>query len=221
VNLLKRVLVTTAGAALATGLMAGAANASTHDGFPGPTTTAVTFVVTPNVPGGGGPWASSQVWRAASVTFSGGLPVPPWHCGWTWGSPPIPCFAFTATLRDSGTFRTQRHALTPNQGFPYTGRRIKGTVSGSVHGTVYFGTFYATAPPSASAVPGFYFDFSGFSFLTWPKMFFPPGSTFGVRANFWSYTFSAWTRCGFQRWTANSVDHGQRFFDGNIKGCFY
>lgn len=224
-NLLKRITVTAAGAAMATGLMAGAASASTHDPGPPPGPPpgafAVTYVVTPFVQGGGGPWASSQVWRNASVTFTGGTPVAPWHCGW-WGyGPPPACFAFTASVRDNGTFTTLRGARTPNQSFFNVGRRIRGVVSGNVYGTVSFGTFYASTFPNSFRVPRFYYDFFGISALSWPTQFFPFGTTFGVSPSYWSYTYSAWTRCGFQQWNTNSFTRGQSFFSGNITGCFF
>jgi len=220
VNLIKRITITAAGVAMATGVMAGAANASTHFPFPVPRATATTFIVSNNVPGGGGPWATSQVWRTATVTFAGGLPVAPWHCGWNGGGlhPTPACFAFTATLHDHGTFRTDRHALTPNQ-FPRPGQRIRGQVSGNVNGTAVFGTFYATTFPRGFLVPRFWFGEIG-SISAWPAKFFPPGTTFGVHARFWSVTYSAATFCGFQQWNDNSVNFGQGPFSGNITGCF-
>jgi len=222
VNLLKRMIITAAGVAMATGLMAGAANASTQAPFPVPNATAITFIVSNNVPGGGGPWATSQVWRTATVTFTGGVPVAPWHCagiGWTPHYPVPPCFAFTATLRDRGSFRTDRRALTPNQ-FPRPGRRIRGQVSGSVTAAASYGTFYATTFPKAALVPRFWFGEVG-SISTWPARFFPPGSVFGVHVSVWSVTYSAFTPCGFQRWTDNSFNFGQGPFAGNITGCFF
>lgn len=71
---------------MAAGLMAGAASASAHGPFPGPGTTAMTLILSDNVPGNGGVWAIDSVWRTATVTVAGGFPVPPWHCGWNgWG----------------------------------------------------------------------------------------------------------------------------------------
>jgi len=221
VKLLKRITVTAAGAALATGLMASAASAATHNIGPWPDASAVTYVTTTNVQGGGGSWASSTVWRTASVSFGLGLPAAPWHCGWTGVGPPPSCFAFSATVRDSGSFTTHRFALTPNQGSPYTGRHIRSVVSGSVSGLLYFGTFYATTFPSSALVSRFYLDIYGFSAFSWPRQFFPVGTTFGLSPSFWGYTYSAWTRCGFQQWTTQSFDHGQFAFDGNITGCSF
>ncbi len=220
-NLLKRITITAAGAALATGLWAGAASASTQGPFPVPNATATTFIFSNNVPGNGGVWASDAVWRTATVTFAGGFAVAPWNCGWNgWGSPP-PCFAFTATLRDQGTFRSYRGALTPNQSWPFRGRHIRGVVSGRVNGTAYFGTFYATTFPRASLVPRFAFDEFG-SAPTWPELFFPQHTTFGVNLGPWAVTFSAWTACGFQQWTTASFNHqGNVPFAGNITGCFF
>jgi hypothetical protein len=220
VNIGKRIIVTAGGAALAAGLMAGTASASTDGGpyAPWHTTTAVTYVVTYQVPGGGGPWAEGRVWRDASVTLTG-WSVPSWNCG---GATSGTCYAFTAALRDSGTFRAYKGALTPNQGWPYTGRHIRSSVSGWVNGWVDFGTFYANTLPSRALVPFFYVDSTGFSSSVWPEEFFPSGDTFGVTTSAYSYTFSAWTRCGFQQWTSSSYNgNGQQPGDGNIRGCYY
>lgn len=216
-NLLKRILVTAAGVTMATGLIAGVASASTTlSPWPGPpwTTTAWTWVTNFNVPGNGGTWASDSVLRTATV--SGGYPVPSWRCGEATG----PCFGYQATLRDNGSFRTYRHALTPNQ--DRRGQRISSAVTGNVSGNASFGTFYATAQPNASLVPKW--SYSGLTAAaTWPELFFPDGTTFtGVNVGPWSLTYSAWTACGPQRWTDASYNgHGDLWWDGNITGCFY
>jgi hypothetical protein len=215
-NMLKRILVTAAGVAMATGLMAGVANASTTmSPWPGPpwSTTAWTWVPNLSVPGHGGAWASETVLRTATV--SGGYPVPSRRCGEATG----PCFGYTATLRDDGSFRTYRHALTPNQ--DRRGQRITSVVTGDVSANVSFSTFYATARPSASLVPKRYYG--GFTAAaTWPELFFPHGTTFAkVKADPWKLTYSASTACGTQRWTdASDNGHGDLWWDGNITGCF-
>jgi hypothetical protein len=61
---------------MATGLMAGTASASAHGPFPGPGTTAMTLILTNDVPGNGGVWAIDSVWRTATVTVAGGFPGP-------------------------------------------------------------------------------------------------------------------------------------------------
>ena len=223
-NLLKRILVTTAGAAMAAGLMAGTADAATTL-QPGPvppvpasvTATAYTWVTNPAVPGNGGTWATDSVLRTA--TISGGYRVPSSYCGQSHGLPAA-CYAYTATLRDKGTFRSYRHALTPNQDRP--GRRIFGIVDGSVYGTASFRTFYANATPNASLVPRW--SYSGFNAAaTWPELFFPHGTSFsGLNINPWSVTYSARTACGPQHWTDASYNgHGNFPWDGNITGCRY
>ena len=215
-NLFKRILMTAAGAAMATGLTAGAAQASTTAAsgtFNQWPVTARTWVSTPDVPGNGGVWAGESVLRTATV--SGGYPVAPSYCGETWG----PCFAYTATVHDQGAFRTYRHALTPNQDRP--GRRIYSVVSGNANGNANFGTFYATTRPDANLVPAFFRDGFGAA-ATWPELFFPHGTTFGVSIGQWSATYSAWTACGPQRWTDASWNgHGNLPWDGNITGCFF
>ena len=218
VHLLKRITVTAAGVAMATGLMAGAANASTSHPGPLPSTTAKTFIVTIHVPGNGGPWASDAVWRTATVTFLG-FRVSPSHCGWNGSGAPPPCFAFTATLHDKGRFVSHRGALTPNQSGRFQGRHIHGVVTGKVNGNAAFGPFFATTFPRASLVPKAAVDQFG-SMATWPELFFPKGTTFGVTLGPWSVTFSAHTDCGFQQWTVSSSnDHGNLPSDGNITGC--
>lgn len=204
-----------AGAALGVGLMAGAASASpTHVSHITPV-TATTFVINYQVPGGGGPWASDAVLRTATVR--GGYFVAPWFCGVSSG----PCFAYTATIWDKGMFRTFHHALAPNQSI-HPGDHILSTVNGKVNGSASFGTFYATALPSAFFVPGFFN--SGFgAAATWPELFFPHGTTFrGVNIGPFSVVYSAWTYCGPQRWTYASWNGlGNLPWDGNITGCFF
>jgi hypothetical protein len=121
-----------------------------------------------------------------------------------------------ATLTDTnGTFSTIGGAFTPNQGAPFTGDHIRGLVHGSMSGTGDFGSFFATALPSARLVPEFNFGASNPS-DTWPELFFPPGTTFaGVSEGVFSYTY----RAPGQRWVDSSTDgDGQLPSAGNITG---
>ena len=143
--------------------------------------------------GNGGIWATVTVQRTATV--SGGAPVLPSQCG----PGASRCFAYSAVVKDTGSFRTYRFALTPNQFLP--GRHIRSIVTGRVDGSYSF-AFFASTTPNAFIVPGF---FSGpFSAVAgWPKLFFPFG-----------------TRCGPQRWIDSSANgHGNLPLDGNITGC--
>ena len=214
-HIAKRIIIAAAGAVAATGLMAGAASASTslNPWNPEPPGTAVTHIYNNGtVPGFAGPWASSSITRTATVL--GGAPVAPSYCGETTG----PCYSYTAEVRDQGWFRAIRGALTPNQVVP--GRTIKSAVTGYVSGYAPF-SFYATTTPNPSLVPKTYLNAPYTS--TWPELFFPSGTTFaGITGIPFTFNYSAWTRCGFQHWTDSSYnDYGDVASAGNITGCRY
>jgi hypothetical protein len=174
--------------------------------------TAVTRIVnTGTVPGNGGNWASDSFTRTATLT--GGTQASPDLCGRSSG----PCFRFTASVADQGTFRTLDGALTPNQSTP--GKRIEGTASGTVTGRAEFGVFYATAQPQVSLVPTVASNV--WASTTWPLLFFPKGTTVtGLDLGPWSLTYATLTECGAQQWQDSSGNgYGDLPFDGNILGC--
>jgi hypothetical protein len=215
VHLAKRIIIGAAVAAAATGLMSGAASASTSlsPWYPTPPGTAVTHVYNDDtVPGYGGNWASDWITRTASV--SAGTPVAPANCGETSG----PCYSYTAAVHDLGTFRAITGAATPNQVVP--GRTILSAVKGIYTGSATF-AFYATGAPNPKLVPKTYDDAP---YLTdWPELFFPDGTTFvGVTGIPFTLNYSSWTQCGPQHWTeSSSNDYGDLARDGNITGCRY
>jgi hypothetical protein len=215
-NLVKRALVMSAGAAMAAGLLAGTASAASAfpPPFPPPfTTVTATTTVNTLAGGNGGFWAGVRVTRTATVT--GGVPVPAWFCG-----PGAPaCFRYRATLGDHGVFTSFFHALTPNQYRP--GRHIRGIVHGRVNGSASFTTFFASTVPSALNVPVSVTGLAGAPGL-WPVRFFAPGTRFGgVHMSPWTFTYTALTFCGLQIWTDASWNGGGNLrFDGNITGCF-
>jgi hypothetical protein len=145
--------------------------------------------------------------------LSGGFPAPASRCGKTAG----PCYGFAATVTDQGTFRASAGALTPNQSVP--GKHIAGLVTGTVSGTGFFRTFYATARPDAGLVPRW--AANAFYVTSWPAQFFPPGTTItGLQLTGWSVSYGAWTGCGAQQWTDSSSNgYGDLPRDGNIAGC--
>lgn len=212
-NICKRTIVMAAGAAVAALAVAGPASASTATQsvrsfiFPVKATTTVRTQAN----GNGGIWATVTVQRTATV--SGGAPVLPFHCG----PGASRCFAYSAVVKDTGSFRTYRFALTPNQFIP--GRHIRSLVTGRVDGSYSF-AFFASTTPHAFIVPRF---FSGpfFAVAGWPKLFFPFGTRFSpVLITGYQVTYGAWTRCGPQRWIDSSTNgHGNLPFDGNIRGC--
>ena len=98
------------------------------------------------------------------------------------------CFGYSAVVKDTGSFRAYRFALTPNQFIP--GRHIRSVVTGRVDGSYSF-AFFASTGPKAFIVPRF---FSG--------PFFPFGTKFSpVLITGYQVSYGAWTRCGPQRWT--------------------
>lgn len=212
-NICKRTIIMAAGAAVAALAVAGPASASTATQtvrsfvFPVKATTTVRTQAN----GNGGIWATVTVQRTATV--SGGAPVLPFHCG----PGASRCFAYSAVVKDTGSFRTYRFALTPNQFIP--GRHIRSVVTGRVDGSYSF-AFFASTTPNAFIVPRF---FSGpfFAVAGWPKLFFPFGTRFSpVLITGYQITYGAWTRCGPQRWINSSANgHGNLPFDGNIRGC--
>jgi hypothetical protein len=213
-NLVKRALIVSAGAAAAAGLLAGPASAATtgRTFFPPFTVATASTHVTTAAPGNGGFWAGVSVTRTATV--SGGTPVPRFLCG----PGAFTCFRYRATLQDHGVFQTFFNAFTPNQSHP--GRHIRGIVNGRVNGSATFATFFASKIPSRFNVP---LSFSGppSAIVTWPEEFFPVGTRFGgVHMSPWTFTYTAGTFCGLQIWTDASWNgFGDLHFDGNITGC--
>jgi hypothetical protein len=213
-NNVKRTILMAAGAVVAAVAVAGPASASAATQTVRPIifpVTATTHVLTQAL-GNGGIWATESVRRTGTV--SGGAPVPASFCG----TGATRCFAYSAIVQDHGTFRAYRFALTPNQFHP--GRHIRSSVTGRVDGVTSFATFFASTAPHAFFVPRF---FSGpfFATASWPKVFFPTGTRFStLHISSYRVTYSAWTRCGPQRWTDASWNgHGDLPFDGNIRGC--
>ena len=123
-NMCKGTIIMAAGAAVAAQAVADPASASTATQsvrsfiFPVKATTTVRTKAF----GNGGVWATVTVQRTATV--SGGVPVLPSHCG----PGAIRCFGYSAVVKDAGSFRAYRFALTPNQFIP--GRHIRSVVTG-------------------------------------------------------------------------------------------
>ncbi len=189
--------------------------------------TAVTRMVNRDDSGGIGNWALDYFTRTLTVTPQG--PAALTDCGTTAGA----CYAFTASLADQGTFRTDRGAYAPNQGAD-PGSLIRRTVTGDMNGYGDFATFYATSQPDMRLVPRFNSGDVNPSYL-WPELAFPAGTTFtGLNENPWGYFYSARIRVPaapnrwhkrynvvIQRWadTSSTVNaDGQGVTAGNITG---
>jgi hypothetical protein len=170
-------------------LSAGAASASVAHPHPAPfgsTVVAHTQVFNRPDSGGNGNWASDFFIRTLTIHKTG--PASLASCG-TLNT--LPCYSFTASLSDSGKFYTYPGAFTPNQGAPFTGTKLPSrSLSGPMAGSGGFGTFYATALPSASSVPHFVFGSNDPS-PTWPELAFPAGTVTGLNEGTFSYGYSA------------------------------
>ena len=170
--------------------------------------------------GGNGTWALDNFTRVATVTSQGS--VPPVNCGSSYTGP---CYAYTASLKDSGRFMTINGAFAPNQGAPYTGMLIASRVKGQFKGYGTFTTFFATAKPKAQLVPKYVAgNPAGDESSNWPTLFFPSGTTLVcVNEATFGYLYTAHVRhhrhAGKQHWADTSANGaGQLPADGNITG---
>jgi hypothetical protein len=148
--------------------------------------------------GGNGNWAKDYVNRELTIHLTGGNAT----TGYT----------YTAYVRDSGTFRTDAGAFTPNQGAPYTGEKITHQVSGPMSGHAAY-SFTANKLPVTrhgrlelpSRIVG-----DGGSTSTWYELAFPSGATFGgTGIGAWSWTYNAQVKVNHHR-----VIH-ERWVDGS------
>ena len=103
-----------------------------HFGPPRNALTATTSLTNRPDGGGNGNWAIDTVTRTLTITETG-------HTG--------AVYDYTATVSDTGTFKTITGAFTPNQGGTNHGKKIKGTVQGTMTGTANY-SFTASSLPS-------------------------------------------------------------------------
>jgi hypothetical protein len=165
--------------------VAGAASAGTS--FPHPhsqNVTATTHLTGRPDSGGNGNWATDDFTRHATIIPDGTAPLA--DCSPT----ATTCYAYTASLKDDGTFTTINGAFTPNQGGADVGDLITAKVTGRMSGYGDFTTFYATTTPSAHLVPQHVSGSDDPSYL-WPDLFFPSTATVtGVNEATWGYNYS-------------------------------
>ena len=132
--------------------------------------------------GGNGNWAADDFTRHATITPDGTAPLA--DCSPT----ATTCYAYTASLKDDGTFTTINGAFTPNQGGADVGDLITATVTGRMSGYGDFTTFYATTKPSAQFVPQHVERQRMTRSYLWPDLFFPSTATVtGVNEATWGY----------------------------------
>ena len=171
--------------------------------------------------GHGGIWADDSFSEAMVVTQTGN--ADPSHCGGN-----TPCYSFTATATDMGSFGTRNGAGTPNQVVP--GLTIGGKVPGLMSGNLRWGTFYADTLPLASRVQskvdnhGTHVDGQTGNMI---NQFFPHTVTGGVTSSpdvfglsLDSYDFEYSAKCfPSQHWSDTSANgDGNLAGDGNITG---
>lgn len=175
------------------------------------TVTAVTHVQNdPDSGAGGNTWSVDQITRTATVTVAADQ-----------GTTPSGFTKYTASISDTGTFKTIAGVLTPNQSVP--GQKIAHAVTGSLtgaanytvvapNGDVLGNTFVAslndnfTAPTGAESVGG------------WPLQAFTPPTGVTVTLDNWGWTYT--TPAG-ESWTDSSAvgnNDGNNVLDGNITG---
>ena len=102
------------------------------------------------------------------------------------------CNAYTAALKDNGTFTTIPLAFTPNQYGSDAGLKLPTRqVNGQMNGYGNFTTFYTTAAPDASLVPG-HVSGNTVASSAWPSLFFPASATLtGGAETVWGYNYNA------------------------------
>ena len=137
--------------------------------------TAVTLITNDPDTGHGNPavWATDTIFRIVTVTRGSAESAS--ACGTTSGA----CYAYTATLHDTGSFTTIPGAGTPNQACTgCAGEQIRREVTGSIQGS-YTVTFNASSgSPSAARVKPHHNDHGNaavapYTSTTWGEQFLP------------------------------------------------
>ena len=215
-------LAVAAAAAAVPVLAATAASATLAPSLQSRPLTALTWMINRDDSGGNGNWAKDFFVRTLTITPEGTAALT--DCG----TEATSCYAFTASLKDEGTFSTIPGAYTPNQGTD-PGGHIQRPAGGQMNGYGDFATFYATAQPDMRLVPRINNGDTNPSYL-WPELAFPGGTTFtGLNENPWGYFYSAKVleatpagqRYITEQWADTSAaanDDGQGATAGNITG---
>lgn len=189
-------------------LSGGAARASVTPFLPGTATTTLTD--RPDN-GGGGTWATDDLTRTLVIRQTGPG-------------------TYVALVTDQGQFRTIIQALTPNQGVPDAGLKIRTVVTGNVTGWAEY-SFTASEQPGLSLVPAMEYGPGGGPTSLWYQLAFPAGTVFGgagIGHWNWTYVTGCQVRLGHrvislgrtEAWVdAWDNGDGQLPADGNITGA--
>jgi hypothetical protein len=173
--------------------------ASAHT-LPGGDSSATTHLINRDDSGAVANWAIDNIWRDGKLREMGIAPAG--NCAGN-----APCFEYSLSISDQGTFRTDPFALTPNQSGPFAGEHIKGIVNGQLQGFLQFGDFYSTAKPNTFDVPRTVFGDTP-STGVWPELFFPHTATLyqgdapvapgNITEPYWSWSYHAVVRTPYR-----------------------
>jgi len=193
------------------------AAATAFAGGPHHTSAKTHLTARPDSGSGGNSWANDNFWRTATITSLGSAASG--NCASL--TPGTGCYAYKASLKDSGHFTTIVGQLTPNQTLNPHGTFGR-SVTGDMSGWGNFATFYATTKPNAALVPK---NNSGSvnPSSTWPTLFFSHGTVSTPSEVTFSYTYTAHVLSGGIKTTQRWVDAwnngaGGLLADGNITG---
>ena len=186
-------------------------------GGPHHTTATTKLTARPDSGSGGNNWANDNFTRVATVNSLGS--VASTNCtGLTSGTG---CYAYNASVKDSGKFTAIKGQLTPNQTLN-PGGTFGRSVTGDMKGYGNFATFYATTKPNAKLVPKSNVGSANPS-STWPTLFFKPGTVGPQSEVTWGYVYAAHvlsagvhtTQVWADTWNNGA---GGLLADGNITG---
>ncbi len=194
-------------------------------GGPHQATATTKLTARPDSGSGGNNWANDNFTRVATVTSLGIVAAS--NCiGLTGYSASGPCYAYNASLKDSGTFTAIVGQLTPNQTLN-PGGKFGRSVTGSMSGYGNFAEFYATAKPNGGPNHGVLKHWTTSSpadpSYLWPQLFFPANTASTPNEATWGYVYTAHvlsagvhtTQVWADTWNNGA---GGALTDGNITG---
>jgi len=194
-------------------------------GGPHHATATTKLTARPDSGSGGNNWANDDFTREATVTSLGSVAAS--NCSGLVGySSSGPCYAYNASLKDSGTFTAIVGQLTPNQTLN-PGGKFGRSVTGSMSGYGNFAEFYATTKPNGGPNHGVLKHWTTSSppdpSYLWPQLFFPNGTVSTTNEATWGYVYTAHvlsagvhtTQVWADTWNNGA---GGALTDGNITG---
>jgi hypothetical protein len=151
--------------------------------------TATTSLTNDPDSGDNGNWATDTITRTVTVSLHGA--AAPSDCG---TGNTAPCYLYSATLKDKGTFAVANGAPSPK-----AGTAVKGPVAGDLTGSASYSFYASAAKPDASSVPSTVDESqpSAPSTGSWYKQFFPSTTQFGGTGmlDTWSWSYTTTSTC--------------------------